>query len=163
MSISIDVSLSKRNIDYQKLHVASIAWSWKIEIKWILSTGQEIHRISNWNSLNVEHQAGVIVINVALVALYSGRQLAWLNVGFALHIFPMRKLAAMQRVLGQSPQLAENPTKGLASSWLACMRVRWFRWTALSSWLGRHEASPATPLYCRGVGSSQRQADKQYR
>ena len=73
----------------------------------------------------------------------------------------MRKLAAMQRVLGQSPQLAENLTKGLASSWLACMRVRWFRWTALSSWLGRHEASPATSLYCRGVGSSQRQADKQ--
>ena len=82
------------------IYVASIAWSWKIEIKWSLSTGQEIHQISNWNSLNVEHQAGVIVINVALVALYSGRQLAWLNVGFALHIFPMRKLAAMQRVLG---------------------------------------------------------------
>ena len=41
-------------------------------------------------------------MNVALVALYSGRQLAWLNVGFALHILPMRKLAAMQRVLGHS-------------------------------------------------------------
>ena len=100
------------------IYVASIAWSWKNEIKWSLSTGQEIHQISNWNSLNVEHQAGVIAINVALVALYSGRQLAWLNVGFALHILPMRrKLAAMQRALSLLNSLRTRPRGWQARGW----------------------------------------------
>ena len=58
-----------------------------------------------------------IDINVALVALYSGRQLAWLNVGFALHILPMRKLAALQRALSLLNSLRTRPRGWQARGW----------------------------------------------
>ena len=119
-----------------------------------------------------------IDINVALVALYSGRQLAWLNV-----VFCSALPAAVYKVVAlQSPGV--QPSSDQARGWRAdedeerplvlldsISGTGTTIWTALIAvwprvgqhqWhhqplLGRHEDSSSAPRLCGGLGSSQRQ------